>query len=251
MLRSAHHHEVKKLDCLYKSYVIVKEKEEYLRKKFRELHLDENSQDYKKLSDELDKAVEAETFLSEEIGEFERLTGLEIIRNNDLGKYKEYVNSALSNMSEDRKDYTLYTKYKDDDTLHGLYLNSLTMGYRIFDVRHFQELVNYLNDEKSLDTVLEAQFEFIILDKEDEERKEFNEYKILIFCDNGLSFEIFANGRTEIYEFEKLYSRDYMQSYNFIGTHIREIVKKFNLFKMMKLIITSGIENKKYKLYLK
>lgn len=251
MLRSSHHREVKKLDCFYKAYTIVKEKEEYLRKQFRELHLDEKSHEYKELSDELDKAVEAETFFGEEIAEFERLTGLEIIRNNDLEKYKEYVNSALSNMSKNRSDYTIYTKYKDDDTLHDLYLNSLTMGYRIFDVRHFQELVDYLNNEKTLNTVFDAQFEFTILDKEDEARKEFNEYKILILCDNGLSFEIFANGRVEIYEFERLYTKDYMKSYEFIGTHIKKLANKFNLLKMMKLIIASGVENKKYKLYLK
>lgn len=250
MLRSSHHTEVKKLDCLYNAYVIVKDREEYLRNQFRERHLDENSQEYKKLTDELDKAEEAENFLSEEIGEFERLVGLEIIRNNDLGKYKEYVNSALLDMSS---DCTMYTKYKNDDTLllHSFYLRSMAISNSIFDVRHFQELVKYLDNEKSLNDVSEAQFEFTILDKEDEDRREFNEYKVLIFCNNGLSFEIFANGRAEIYEFETIYTKDYMKSYYFIGTHIRELVNKFNLLKMMKLIITSAVENKKYKLYLK
>lgn len=250
MLRSSHHTEVKKLDCLYKAYVIVKDREEYLRNQFKEQHLDESSQEYKKLTAELDKAEEAENFLSEEIGEFERLVGLEIIRNNDLGKYKEYVNSALLDMSN---DCAMYTKYKDDDTLllHGFYLRSMAMGNIIFDVHHFQELIKYLDSEKSLNDVSEAQFEFTILDKEDEDRREFNEYKILIFCNNGLSFEIFANGRAEIYEFETIYTRDYMKSYYFVGTHIRELVNKFNLLKMIKLIMTSGIENKKYKLYLK
>lgn len=250
MLRSSHHAEVKKLDCLYKAYVIVKDREEFLRNQFRECHLDENSQEYKKLTDELDKAEEAENFLSEEIGEFERLVGLEIIRNNDLGKYKEYVNSALLDMS---RDCAMYTKYKNDDTLllHSFYLRSMAISNRIFDVRHFQELVKYLDNKKSLNDVSEAQFEFTILDKEDEDRREFNEYKVLIFCNNGLSFEIFANGRAEIYEFETIYTKDYMKSYYFIGTHIRELVNKFNLLKMMKLIITSAVENKKYKLYLK
>ncbi|MDY0215058.1 MAG: hypothetical protein RBS24_06085 [Bacilli bacterium] len=250
MLRSSHHTEVKKLDCLYKAYVIVKDREEYLRKQFRERYLDETSHEYKELANELDKAEEVENFLSEEIGEFERAVGLEIIRNTGLGKYKEYINSALFDMSDPRDNHSIYVKYKNDEALHSLYLQSLPM-YDIFDVHHFKELVKYFDDRKSLNDVSEAQFEFTILDKEYEEKKEFNEYKILIFCDNGLYFEIFANGRTEIYEFEKLYSRDYMQSYNFIGTHIRTLVNKFNLLKMMKLILTSAVENKKYKLYLK
>lgn len=252
MLRSLHNTEVKKLDCLYQAYVIVKDKTEYIRKQFRERSLNENSREYQELSNELDKVEEVENFLSEEINMFERLTGLEIIRNNDLGKYKEYVNSALFDMQCDGKDnHLFYTKYKDDNRLHGLYLKAMIKFDKIFDVHHFQELVKYLVNEKSLNDVSEAQFEFTIMDKEYEDRKEFNEYKILIFCDNGLSFEVFVNGRTEIYKFERLYSRDYMKSYDFIGTHIEALVKRFNFLKMMKLIVTSGIENKKYKLYLK
>jgi hypothetical protein len=89
-----------------------------------------------------------------------------------------------------------------------------------------------------------------ILDKEHEDRREFNKYKFVITCNNELELELFSSGRTERYEYITIYSKDYEESYNFIGTHIREIENKFNLLKMIRTAIT-GMENKSYKVYLK
>lgn len=251
MLRSHRHSEVKKLDYLYKAYEIVKDRAEYLRKQFRECYIDEDSREYKKLSDELNIAEETEEFLGEEIVNFENSAGLKVIRKNDILDYEEYVKDAIFDIAEKREDYSFYDKYKIDDRLHVLYLNSMPIHNKIFDLKHFQELMKHIESEKSLNDILEARFEFIILDKDDEDRKEFNEYKILISCDNELSYEIFVNGRTEDYCSEKIYTKDYENSYNFIGTHIKELIGKFNFLKMMKFIVTTGVENKKYKLYLK
>lgn len=250
MLRSHLHSEVKKLDCLYKAYGIVKDRAEYLRKQFRERYIDEDSREYKELSDELNIAEETEEFLGEEIVNFENSAGLKVIRKNDILDYEEYVKNAIFDLAEKREDYSFYDKYKNDDRLHVLYLNSMPIHNKIFDLLHFQELMKFIEDEKYLNDAQEAQFEFITLDEEEYD-KELKEYKIIISCNNDLSFEIFVNGRTEDYYNEKLYTKNYEYSYNFIGTHIKELTRKFNFLKMMKLITTTGIENKKYKLYLK
>lgn len=151
-------------------------------------------------------------------------------------------------IKEDKRYY--YDKYKDDNRLHKLYLNSMSIYDKILDIAHFKELLIYLDNEKYLYDVKEAKFKFTILDKEDEDRREFNEYKFIISCDNDLKLEIFANGRTETHERVKIYSKDFEEEYEFIGTHINEVENKFNLLKMIRTAI-SGSENKDYKLYLK
>lgn len=153
-------------------------------------------------------------------------------------------------MKDITNDLYYYEKYKDDDRLYNLYLKSMSIYDIILDIAHFKELLIYLDNEKYIDEVKEAKFSFIILDKEHENKRELNEYKFIISCDNDLELEIFANGRTETHERVKIYSKDFEEEYEFIGTHIKEIENKFNLLKMIRTAI-SGSENKDYKLYLK
>lgn len=256
MRRSYRHPDVKKLDCLDKAYEIVKAKVESLRAQFRERHLNETSPAYKELNRELESAEETETFLLEEISQFERSSGLLLIKPNpvsdNFSQFKRLLVEVLLDMPyEGKENHFFYTKYKEDDRLYDLYLKSMAKFNTVLDIRHFQELVIYLESEKSLNEVNEAHFEFTILDKEDEGGRELNAYKVLITCDNGSLFEVFVNGYTEHFFHEKLYTKNYETSYDLVGTHIEELIKKFNFLKIMKTLVTTGIENKKYKLPMK
>lgn len=249
MLRNRNHEEVKRLKHLQKAFEIVKARNEVLNQFF------ENMSPY----DEADKETLSEyndvgevlEFLHAEIEELESSTGLNVIRKTkDLfGAYKQYVNSALFDMTHDKEKFYFWNKYKDDeDVLHTLYLSSL-IHQKIFDVLHFQELVKYFDDDRKMTDAKEAIFEFKILgDKEG--NKDHNSYHVLITCDNDLTFEVLVNSNWE-YETQKIYTRDYEKDYSFSGTCIRDLVHIFNLLKMMKTITTTGKENKTYKLYLK
>lgn len=251
MLRKNYNEDLNKLDKLEKTYQLVKNRAETLRSQFQNHLICEDSEEGEKLANELDTAAELEEFLLDEVGAFARDKDFKVNRDKKFGAWKKHVTDILFDMKVLKDDKLhFYDKYKDDDRLYRLYLNSMSIYDKILDVAHFKELLVYLDNGQYIEDVKEAKFEFTILNKEDEDRREFNEYKFVITCDNGLKLELFANGRTETHECITVYSKDYEEEYFFIGTHINEIEKKFNLLKMIKTAI-SGTENKSYKVYLK
>jgi hypothetical protein len=250
MLRKNYNEDLKKLDNLEKTYQLVKSRAETIRQQFLNREIYEDTTEGEKLGIELDTANELEEFLNDEVVTFARDKEFKVIRDKSLGAWENYVSDILFDMKSLKEDKLyFYNKYKDDNRLHKLYLNSMSIYDKILDIAHFKELLIYLDNEKYLYDVKEAKFKFTILDKEDEDRREFNEYKFIISCDNDLKLEIFANGRTETHERVKIYSKDFEEEYEFIGTHINEVENKFNLLKMIRTAI-SGIENKSYKVYL-
>lgn len=251
MLRKNYNEDLKKLDNLEKTYQLVKSRAETIRQQFLNREIYEDTTEGEKLGIELDTANELEEFLNDEVVTFARDKEFKVIRDKSLGAWENYVSDILFDMKSLKEDKLyFYNKYKDDNRLHKLYLNSMSIYDKILDIAHFKELLIYLDNEKYLYDVKEAKFKFTILDKEDEDRREFNEYKFIISCDNDLKLEIFANGRTETHERVKIYSKDFEEEYEFIGTHINEVENKFNLLKMIRTAI-NGKENKSYKLYLK
>ncbi|WP_419767264.1 hypothetical protein [Arcobacter sp.] len=251
MLRKNYNEDLRKLDNLEKTYQLIKNRAETIRQQFLNDEIYEDTIEGKKLGKELDTSEELEEFLNDEVVTFERDKDFKIIRDKKFGAWENYVTDILFDMKDIKSDKLyFYDKYKDDDRLYELYLNSMSIWDKVLDVKHFKELLIYLDNEKYIDEVKTAKFEFTILDKEHEDRREFNEYKFIITCNNGLELDLFANGRTETHEKVKIYSKDYEEDYSFIGTHIKEIVNKFSLLKMIRTAIT-GIENKKYKMYLK
>lgn len=251
MLRKNYNEELVKLDNLEKTYQLVKNRAETIKQQFLNREIYEDTIEGEKLGKELDTANELEEFLNDEVVTFARDKEFKVIRDKSLGAWENYVSDILFDMKSLKEDKLyFYNKYKDDNRLHKLYLNSMSIYDKILDIAHFKELLIYLENEKYIDEVKEAKFKFTILDKEYEDRREFNEYKFIITCDNGLDLEVFANGRTETHERVKIYSKDFEEEYEFIGTHINEIENKFNLLKMIRTAI-NGTENKSYKVYLK
>jgi hypothetical protein len=249
MLRKNYNEDLVKLDNLEKTYQLVKNRAETIKEQFLNREIYEDTIEGEKLGKELDTANELEEFLNDEVVTFARDKDFKVLRDTKLGAWENYVSDILFSMiKEDNRYY--YDKYKHDDRFHKLYLNSMSIYDKILDVAHFKELLIYLDNEKYIEDVKTAKFKFTILDKEYEDRREFNEYKFIISCDNGLELEIFANGRTETHERVKIYSKDFEEEYEFIGTHINEVENKFNLLKMIRTAI-SGTENKSYKVYLK
>lgn len=249
MLRKNYNKDLKKLDNLEKTYQLVKSRAETIRQQFLNREIYEDTTEGEKLGIELDTANELEEFLNDEVVTFARDKDFKVLRDTKLGAWENYVSDILFSMIKEDNHY-YYDKYKDDDRLHKLYLNSISIYDKILDVAHFKELLIYLDNEKYVEDVKTAKFKFTILDKEYEDRREFNEYKFIISCDNGLELEIFANVRTETHERVKIYSKDFEEEYEFIGTHINKVENKFNILKMIRTAI-SGAENKSYKLYLK
>lgn len=248
MLRKGYNEEIEKLDMLEKARKLLSKKDDENLEKFKGLW--EESQEYQDLLQEQEEIREVESFLSEQIAVFERETQLEIVRKTkDIFYSRNLVNDSLFEIEHEVRNY-YYDKYRDDKKIVGLYHKCCSKYDRIFDKKHFEELVKYYDEDKLIPLVREAKYSFQILDKEHEEDREQNEYKITIVCDNGLSFDIFHNVNTYSYENVKLYTRDFDFDYEFIGTHIEEADIYFNLLKMAKNLYT-GKENKLYKLYLK
>lgn len=251
MLRNNYNEDLRKLANLEKTFQLIKSQAETIRQQFLNREIYEDTTEGDNLGKELDTANELEEFLNDEVVTFARDKEFKVIRDKSLGAWENYVSDILFDMKSLKEDKLyFYNKYKDDNRLHKLYLNSMSIYDKILDIAHFKELLIYLDNEKYLYDVKEAKFKFTILDKEDEDRREFNEYKFIISCDNDLKLELFANGRTETHERVKIYSKDFEEEYEFIGTHINEVENKFNLLKMIRTAI-SGSENKDYKLYLK
>jgi hypothetical protein len=248
MLRTKHNKEVSKLVKLNKAHEIIKAKESNLREQL----INCNSEKYEELNKELNEVCEIEDFLQGEISEFERETGLYLIFK-EKGKSLDFTSLAKNALFDIyfKNNKTLYEKFKNNNSdLLDFYFKSFSIFEKVFDSRHFIKLINYSDKGNLIENVRNAKFEFDILDKEYEDRREFNEYKISIKCDNGLVLKIFANRESYSFESVKVHSKDYEKEYSFIGTHIVEINKTFKLFEMMKRIIT-GIETKTYKLNLK
>lgn len=249
MLRKNCNEDLVKLNNLEKTYQLVKNRAATIKEQFLNKKIYEDTIEGEKLGKELDTANELEEFLNDEVVTFARDKDFKILRDTQLGEWKNYVSDIFFGMiKEDQRYY--YDKYKDDNRLYDLYLKSMSIYNKILDVAHFKELLIYLDNEKYIEDVKTAKFKFTILDKEYEDRREFNEYKFIISCDNGLELEIFANGRTETHERVKIYSKDFEEEYEFIGTHINKVENKFNILKMIRTAI-SGTENKSYKVYLK
>lgn len=222
MLRINYNEDLDKLHKLEKTYQLVKSRAVILQHQFLNREVYEDTKQGEILGNELDTARELEEFLSDEVATFAREKNFKVIRYKEFGDWKAYVSDILFDMKDITNDLYYYEKYKDDDRLYNLYLKSMSIYDMILDITHFKELLIYLENEKYIDEVKEAKFSFAILDKEHENRRELNEYKFIITCDNGLELELFANGRTETHERVKIYSSDFEEEYEFIGTHIKE-----------------------------
>jgi hypothetical protein len=164
MLRKNYNEDLKKLDYLEKTYQLVKNRAETLRSQFQNNVIDEDTDEGKQLREDLITAEELEEFLIEEIAIFEENKGFQIIRNKNLETKKKIIIDILFDM-KDLKDDKLYfyNKYKDDDRLYNLFLNSISIYDKILDVAHFKELLIYLDNGKYIDQVQEAKFKFTIL----------------------------------------------------------------------------------------
>lgn len=248
MLRQGYNRELKKLDLLVKAHKLISKKDNENLEKLKEFW--EGSESYKKILEEQDELREVENFLSEEIAVFQSDTKLEHTnRNDELFNRNNFIKDTLFDLEHMIPNY-YYEKFKDDDRILGLYYECCSVFDKIFDKKHFEELVKYYDRGLFIPDVKEAKYFFTILDKEYEEKRDFNEYKITIICDNGLELEIFHNKNTSYFESVKVYSKNYEEDYEFIGTHIKQINTHFNLLKMGKNLYT-GKENKSYKVYLK
>lgn len=250
MLRKNYNEELEKLSLLIMNLEIISKRENEILQKFRAGGMYEESEEYQELAKEQDNVRKVEEFLREEILVFERNTKLfRIPKSKDIFASTNFIRNCLSEMEHEEVSY-YYDKYKDDNAIIRLYSSCNSSYDRIFDFAHFEELVKYYDDGKLLHDVKEASFSFEILDKEHEEVRELNKYKISVVCDNGLEFELFLNEDTSYYEYVKVYSKDYLNDYAFTGTLVYFVDSHINLLKMAKTVISKN-EGKSYKVYFK
>lgn len=158
MLRKNYNEDLVKLDNLEKTYQLVKNRAETIRQQFLNREIYEDTIEGEKLGKELDTANELEEFLNDEVVTFARDKDFKVLRDKKLGAWENHVADILFGMIKEDKRY-YYDKYKDDDRLHKLYLNSMSIYDKILDVAHFKELLIYLDNEKYIEDVKTSELE--------------------------------------------------------------------------------------------
>ena len=220
----------------------------------------QNEREYTDKEHELEQICDTITFLENEIPPYESDNKLYITSYNH-----EHIIFEIDDVFEDldifdigafKKTHPEVIKYiKDQSYVDYISLNKELLS--IYDLNVAKECYLHHRDNLKIEDTQEIKYSFTILDKEYEDRRYYNQYKVTLATDNNMTIDLYiyhgwyARVTKELRNIVEPDSLDFYSIETLIPHYLQVIDNKYNLTKMIRNILTTATEGKQYKLAFK